>query len=80
MTRLGMRRKGRGRGGITPTHSILGTRKGVGSQQYTPAILSTGRIGTNYTGGQAGIEACLDGTENLVHTGIPSPDRSARSV
>jgi len=79
----GLAKKGGGRrrrGGVTPTHSILGAGRGWVVSSTIRPFDPLERTGTNHTGGRVGIEAVLDGTENLSHTGIRSPDRSARSV
>jgi hypothetical protein len=70
---------GRGGGGrgVTPTHSILGPRRGGAARRTLRPIYPLVRTDTNYTAGWVGIEAGLDGTENLAHTGIRSHDRLA---
>jgi hypothetical protein len=52
----------------------------VEGQRYAPAALPPGkRPGTLFTGGWWGAETVWTGAENLVLTGIRSPDRPARS-
>ena len=71
---------GGGGGGVTPTHLILGAKRGWVVSSTLRPFYPLERTGTNYTGGRAVIETGLDGTENLAHTRIRSPDRLARSV
>ena len=53
---------------------------GIGGQCHSPAALTPGkRPGTLYIGGWVGPKAGLDGCGKSRPTGIPSPDRPARS-
>jgi hypothetical protein len=51
----------RGKGGIAPTHSDLGTRLESG-QRHGPYALNPqeGTPGTHWIGGCVGLRACLD--------------------
>ena len=66
--------------GIALLFHDRGTRRWVSGQQHAPAALySRERPGTHFTGGWVGPMAGLDGRNNLVPTGIRSPDPPARS-
>ena len=52
----------------------------VSGQQHKPAALYARETpSTHFTGGWVGLGAVYTGAENLVTTGIRSPDRPARS-
>ena len=66
--------------GIALIFHDRGTRRGGEWSAARPGrILPRERPGTHFTGGWVGPRAGMDGAENLVATGIRSPDHLARS-
>jgi hypothetical protein len=66
----------RGGGGIAPAHSRPGTRRRWVVSTTSRPVYPQERLGTHYSRGWVGLGASVNGMEELVPTGIRSPDRS----